>query len=69
MKRLTAKDAKHGFGRLIDLARAEPVTITKHGRAVVVMMALEEYERLTGPVLDDSPAPRVDRHERGGDYG
>ena len=25
MKTLTAKDAKYGFGRLIDLARAEPV--------------------------------------------
>ena len=46
MKTLTAKDAKYGFGRLIDLARAEPVTIAKHGRPVVVVMAVEEYERL-----------------------
>ena len=29
---LTAKDAKHGFGRLINLARPEPVMIAKHGR-------------------------------------
>lgn len=50
MKTLTAKDAKYGFGRLIDLARAEPVTIAKHGRPVVVVMSVEEYERLTGPV-------------------
>ncbi len=42
----TPKDAKKGFGRLIDLARAEPVTIAKHGRPVVVVMAIEEYERL-----------------------
>ena len=46
MKTLTAKDAKYSFGRLIDLARAEPVTVAKHGRPVVVVMAVEEYERL-----------------------
>jgi len=47
MKTLSAKDAKYGFGKLIDLARAEPVVIAKHGRPVVVVMAVEEYERLT----------------------
>lgn len=46
MNTLTAKDAKYGFGRLIDLARAEPVTISKHGRPVVVVMSVEGYERL-----------------------
>jgi prevent-host-death family protein len=46
MKTLTAKDAKYGFGLLIDLARAEPVTVAKHGRPVVVVMAVEEFERL-----------------------
>ena len=48
MQTLTAKDAKYGFGRLIDLARAEPVAVAKHGRTVVVVMAIEEYERLKG---------------------
>ena len=46
MKTLSAKAAKYGFGRLIDLARAEPVAVAKHGRPVVVVMAVEEYERL-----------------------
>lgn len=46
MKTLTAKDAKYSFGRLIDLARAEPVTVAKHGRPVVVVMAVEEFKRL-----------------------
>jgi prevent-host-death family protein len=46
MRSMTAKDAKYGFGRLIDLARAEPVTVEKHGRPVVVVMAVEEFERL-----------------------
>ena len=48
MKTLSAKDAKYGFGRLIDAARLEPVVIAKHGRPVVVVVAVEEYERLTG---------------------
>jgi len=43
---LSAKDAKYNFGRLIDTARAGPVTVEKHGRAVVVVMAVEEYQRL-----------------------
>jgi prevent-host-death family protein len=47
MLTLSAKDAKYGFGRLIDLARAEPVVVAKHGRPViVVVIAVEEYERL-----------------------
>ena len=46
MQTLTAKDTKYGFGRLIDLARAEPVAVAKHGRRVVVVLAIEEYERL-----------------------
>jgi len=46
MKKITAKDAKNGFGKLIDTARAEPVTIEKHGRPVVVVLSIEEYERL-----------------------
>jgi len=47
MKVLTAKGAKYNFGMLLDLARAEPVLIEKHGRPVVVVLAVEEYERLT----------------------
>lgn len=46
MQTLSAKDAKYGFGRLIDLARADPVAVAKHGRPVVVVMAIEEYQRL-----------------------
>ena len=42
----SAKDAKYHFGRLIDTARAEPVLIEKHGRPVVVVLAIEEYQRL-----------------------
>lgn len=46
MKTMSAKDAKNAFGMMIDLARAEPVTIEKHGRPVVVVLSVEEFERL-----------------------
>jgi prevent-host-death family protein len=46
MKSMSAKSAKNGFGLLLDTARAEPVTIEKHGRRVVVVLSVEEYERL-----------------------
>jgi prevent-host-death family protein len=46
MQTVSAKDAKYNFGRLIDTARAEPVTVEKHGRAVIVVLAVEEYQRL-----------------------
>ena len=59
MQTLTAKDAKYGFGRLIDLARAEPVAVAKHGRTVVVVLAIEEYERLKAIESEQSAkAPR-----------
>ncbi len=46
MKKMSAKEAKNGFGLLLDTARAEPVVIEKHGRPVVVVLSTEEYDRL-----------------------
>jgi prevent-host-death family protein len=54
MQHMSARDAKNGFGRLIDLARAAPVSIDKYGRPVVVVLSVEEYQRLTA------------RHEKNG---
>ena len=51
MQHISARDAKNGFGRLIDTSRAQPVVIEKHGRPVIVVMAVEEYERLKGVEL------------------
>jgi prevent-host-death family protein len=48
MKTMSAREAKNAFGLIIDTARAEPVLIEKHGRGVVVVVAVEEYERLSG---------------------
>ena len=64
MKALSAREAKYNFGRLIDTARAEPVVIEKHGRPVVVVIAVEEYEKLTGnavpPSRDKNTEPNGD---------
>lgn len=64
MKTMSAREAKNGFGLMIDTARAEPVLIEKHGRGVVVVVSVEEYERLNGAAnaervqANDAPAAR-----------
>jgi prevent-host-death family protein len=45
MTKMTALDAKNRFGHLIELAQRTPVTITKNGRASVVVMSAHAYER------------------------
>jgi prevent-host-death family protein len=60
MKIMAAKEAKNAFGMLIDTARAEPVAIEKHGRKVVVVLAIEEYERL----LAVEHSPKVDTKKK-----
>lgn len=42
---MSARDAKNHFGELLDAARSAPVHITKNGRAVAVMLSLDEYRR------------------------
>lgn len=49
MRTMSAKDAKNSFGMLLDYARAEPVKVEKHGRPVVVVISVEEFERLNQP--------------------
>ncbi|WP_311979547.1 type II toxin-antitoxin system Phd/YefM family antitoxin [Bradyrhizobium canariense] len=65
---ISAKDAKYGFGRLIDLARAEPVTVEKHGRPVVVVLAIEEYEKLCDSA-NGAGSPKKRRAKRPGKSG
>jgi prevent-host-death family protein len=47
MKTMSAREAKNAFGLMIDSARAEPVLIEKRGRGVVVVVSVEEYDRLS----------------------
>ena len=41
---MTAADAKTNFGALLDKAQREPVTISKNGRPVAVVMSVAAYE-------------------------
>lgn len=43
---MSARDARNAFALLMDTARAEPVAIEKHGRTVVIVMSIEEFERM-----------------------
>jgi prevent-host-death family protein len=48
MKEIAARDAKNRFGQLLDSVQSAPVRVTKKGRAVGVMMSMQQYERLRG---------------------
>ena len=64
MKTMSAKEAKNGFGLLLDTARAEPVTIEKHGRPVVVVLSTEAYEHLISAGRKKPGTARRDGIER-----
>jgi hypothetical protein len=49
------------FQRGVGLARAGPVAVAKHGRPVVVVMAIEEYERLRALEGEMRPASGATR--------
>ncbi len=46
MARTTAVEFQRHIGRYQDLARQEPVEITRHGREHLVLLSAEEYKRL-----------------------
>ncbi len=46
MRAFSAADAKNHFGELIDAARLAPVTVTKYDKPFVVVMGVEEFERV-----------------------
>ncbi len=58
MKTMSAREAKNAFGLMIDTARAEPVLIEKHGRGVVMVISVEEYERLHDSANDAAAPPK-----------
>ncbi|MEP1327000.1 MULTISPECIES: type II toxin-antitoxin system Phd/YefM family antitoxin [Alphaproteobacteria] len=66
MKTMSAKEAKNGFGLLLDTARAEPVTIKKHGRSVAVVLSIEAYERLVARKREIGRDRQVGEDEGGG---
>lgn len=42
----SVQDAKNSFSAVVEAARREPQTVTKHGKPAVVVVDAAEYERL-----------------------
>lgn len=68
MDTIAAADAKTNFGALLDKAQREPVTISKNGRAVAVVMsadAFAEQQRLKLQFLRSEVRKGLDDLDRG----
>ena len=46
MPTITASEFQKRVGEFSDIARREPVTVTRHGRPSLVLLSAEDYERL-----------------------
>lgn len=47
------QDAKNSFSAVVEAAcNGEPQTVTKRGKRAVVVLSVEEYDRLTGKAAD-----------------
>lgn len=46
---ITSVEAQNRFGQLLDTAQREPITITRRGRPVAMLMAVEEFEARQQP--------------------
>ena len=55
MKTFISSYAQNHFGVLIDEARIAPVAVTKYDKPFVVVMAVEEYERVMS-LVETAPA-------------
>ena len=40
---LTSAEAQNRFGQLLDTAQREPITITRRGRPIAVLVAMQDY--------------------------
>lgn len=47
MRTFSSANAKNHFGELVDAARISPVAITKYDKPFVVVLAMEEFVRLS----------------------
>mgnify|MGYP001598364676 FL=1 len=56
----SVQDAKNRFSEVVEAAREQPQTVTKHGKRAVVMVAAEEYDRLKK--LEKRNAPSFKEH-------
>jgi prevent-host-death family protein len=47
MLTMTSLAAQNQFGTLIDASQRQPVTVTRHGRPVAVVLSYEDYQAVT----------------------
>ncbi len=56
MTTLTSVEAQNRFGQLLDAAQREPITITRRGRPVAMLIAAHEFDS-RGQLGQSSAAP------------
>jgi len=44
MKSISSTEAQNRFGELIEKVQREPMTVSRKGRPVMVMMSIQDYE-------------------------
>ena len=59
MQMFSSAQAKNHFGELIDAARLAPVAITKYDKPFVVVMGIEEFERVMGLIKPPERTPAI----------
>jgi len=72
MTLFTASDARRRFGRLLETVQREPVTITKNGRAVTIIVPSSDNELISemrGFLEERCWGERITEAERGGYIG
>ena len=72
MTLFTASDARRRFGRLLETVQREPVTITKNGRALAIIVPSSDNDLILEmqEFLEDRQwCERISEAERGGYIG
>lgn len=69
MRQITATEAKHRFGRLLESALSAPVRVTRHGRSVGVVMSMRQFEQLRGAAWERLSATMDAMGRRASDKG
>ena len=72
MKSFPVSDARRRFGRLLEIARCGPVTITENGRAVAIMLSASDdimIAAVEGFLEERYWRERIADAERGGYIG
>lgn len=53
LRSMTSADAQNNFGALLDTAQREPVTITRRGRPVAMVVSATESQELVRQLMAD----------------